>query len=169
MTTPYTIECTVQFGRPGRGGAWRSPDQPPAQPMPFTGRIPRLARLMALALRFEKLLATAVVKDFQTLARLGHVSPARISQIASLLHLAPDIQEALLFRTRPARGRDSLDLGKLLPLTKVWDWGKQRRMWRGLLGEEVDVVASRRQRGVLLATHFGNFVTDDVCRTSQPA
>jgi hypothetical protein len=36
---------------------------------------------MALALRLEKLLATGVVKDFRTLARLGHVSPARISQI----------------------------------------------------------------------------------------
>ena len=43
---------------------------------------------MALALRLEQLLATGVVKDFRTLARLGHVSPARISQIMSLLHLA---------------------------------------------------------------------------------
>jgi hypothetical protein len=58
---------------------------------------------MALALRLEKLLATGVVKDFRTLARLGHVSPARISQIMSLLHLAPDIQEALLFRRSVAR------------------------------------------------------------------
>jgi hypothetical protein len=30
------------------------------------------------------------------------------------------------------RGRDSLDLRRVLPLTKVWDWQKQRRMWRGL-------------------------------------
>ena len=92
---------------------------------------------MALALRFEKLFATGAVKDFRTLARLGHVSPARISQIVSLLHLAPDIQEALLFRRRPERGRDSLDLGKVLPLTKVWDWQKQRRMWRNLAGLRV--------------------------------
>ena len=82
--------------------------------------------------RLEKLLATGVVKDFRTLARLGHVSSARVSQILSLLHLAPDIQEALLFRSRTERGRDSLGLGKVLPLTKVWDWQKQRRMWRGL-------------------------------------
>jgi hypothetical protein len=136
MINPYTIECTVHFGRRGQGGAWRA-DQRPAQPMPFAGRIPRLARLMALALRFEQLLATGVVKDFRTLARLGHVSPARVSQIVSLLHLAPDIQEALLFRRRPERGRDSLDLGKVLPLTKVWDWQKQRRMWRNLAGLQV--------------------------------
>jgi hypothetical protein len=166
MTTPYTIECTVRFGRQGRGGAWRRTDQPP---VPLAGRIPRLARLMALALRLEKLLATGVVKDFRTLARLGHVSPARISQIVSLLHLAPDIQEALLFRTRPERGRDCLGLREVLPLTKVWDWHKQRRMWRGLFGQRLDVAATERKRGVLLATRFSAFATHGRCRTPQPA
>jgi hypothetical protein len=100
MTTPYTIECTVHFGRQGRG-ALCSTAQLPVPSVPLPSRLPRLARLKALALRLEKLLATGAVKDFRTLARLRHVSPARISQITSLLHLAPDIQEALLFRTRP--------------------------------------------------------------------
>ena len=166
MTTPYTIECMVRFGRQGQGGALRSM-HPPS--VPLAGRIPRLARLMALALRLDKLLAAGVVKDFRTLAHLGHVSPARISQIMSLLHLAPDIQEALLFRTRPERGRDSLGLRQVLPLTKVWDWHKQRRLWRGLSGQRLDVAATERKRGVLLATRFGDFVTDGLCRTSQPA
>jgi hypothetical protein len=102
---------------------------------------------MALALRFEKLLATGVVKDFQTLARLGHVSPARVSQILSLLHLAPDIQEALLFHSRPERGRDNLGLRNVLPLTKVWEWHKQRQMWRGF----ADSGLARSQRGPRLA------------------
>jgi hypothetical protein len=124
---------------------------------------------MALALRFEKLLATGAVKDFRTLARLGHVSPARISQIVSLLHLAPDIQEALLFRSRPECGRDSLGLRQVLPLTKVWDWHKQRRMWRGVTSEEVDMAAAGRKRGVLLATRFGDFAKDRRCRTPRPA
>ena len=100
--------------------------------MQVSGRIPRLARLMALALRFDKLLDEGLVKNFRTLARLGHVSQARISQIMSLLHLALDIQEAILFRSRPQRGRDCLDLHKVLPLTKVADWHKQRRRWRQL-------------------------------------
>jgi hypothetical protein len=46
--------------------------------------------------------------------------------------LAPDIQEAILFRSRPERGRDRLDMRKVLPLTKVVDWGQQRRLWRRL-------------------------------------
>jgi hypothetical protein len=68
------------------------------------------------------------------------------------LHLAPDIQEALLFRTRPERGRDCLGLRHVLPLTKVLDWHKQRRMWRGLYGQGLNVAATGRKRGVVLAT-----------------
>ena len=87
---------------------------------------------MALALRFDKLLHEGVVKNSLTLARLGQVSQAGISQILSLLHLAPDIQEAILFHSRPERGRDRLDMRKVLALTKVVDWVQQRRLWRKL-------------------------------------
>ena len=170
MATPYTIACTVHFCRQGPGGpsALRAgPETTSATPV--SGRVPRLARLLALAHRFDKLLREGVVNNFLTLARLGHVSPARISQILSLLHLAPDIQEALLFRSRQERGRDCLGLRQVLPLTKVCDWHKQRRLWRGLSGQRLDVAATERKRGVLLATRFGAFATDGRCRTPQPA
>jgi hypothetical protein len=62
---------------------------------------------MALALRLDQLVRTGVVADYTTLARLGHVSRARVSQILSLLVLAPDIQEQLLFLPRTQRGRDA--------------------------------------------------------------
>jgi len=132
MATPYTIECTVHLCRAGPGGHGTLRAGQPARQAALPTRIPRLARLMALALRFDKLLREGVVKDFRTLARLGHVSQARISQILSLVHLAPDIQEALLFRRRPQSGRDRLDMRNVLPLTKVVDWGQQRRLWRRL-------------------------------------
>jgi hypothetical protein len=54
-----------------------------------TGRVPRLARLMALALHLEGLLRSGAVPHQAELARLGQVSRARISQILNLLHLAP--------------------------------------------------------------------------------
>ena len=91
MTTPSTIECTVHFHRRGQGA--RKELQRGAEPLPPPERIPRLARLLALAHRFETLLQAGAVKDYATLARLGHVSRARICQIVSLLQLAPDIQE----------------------------------------------------------------------------
>jgi hypothetical protein len=95
-------------------------------------RVPRLARLMALAIRLGSLLRQGTVADQAELARLGHVSRARISQILNLLHLAPDIQEELLFLPPIQRGRERLHLADLQPLCRHWDWRQQRRLWQAL-------------------------------------
>jgi hypothetical protein len=50
----------------------------------------------------------------------------------NLLHLAPDIQEALLFLPPTPRGRDALFLAGLQPIAATFDWRKQRRLWRKL-------------------------------------
>lgn len=62
-----------------------------------TGRPPRVARLVALAHRLDELVRSGAVSDYATLARLGHVSPARLTQVMGLLYLSPAIQENLLF------------------------------------------------------------------------
>ena len=49
-----------------------------------SGRIPRVSKLMALAIRFEHLLATGAVTDQAQLADVGHVSRARVTQIMNL-------------------------------------------------------------------------------------
>jgi hypothetical protein len=49
------------------------------------------------------------------------------------------------------------------------DWHKQRRLWRGLSGQQRDVAATRRKRGVLLATGFGDLATEGRCWAPQPA
>ena len=59
-------------------------------------KIPRIARLMALAIRFEQLIRKGVVADQAELSRRGNVSRARITQIMDLSLLAPQIQEELL-------------------------------------------------------------------------
>ena len=70
-------------------------------------RVPRISKLMALAIKFDRLLREGKVADQSELARLARVTQPRITQIMNLNHLAPDIQEALLF-LRPAAGaRDS--------------------------------------------------------------
>jgi hypothetical protein len=59
---------------------------------------------MAAAPRIKpRLIREAVVENCAELARLGQVTPARISQILALLYLAPDIQEAILFLPRTVR------------------------------------------------------------------
>jgi hypothetical protein len=63
---------------------------------------------------------------------LGHVSRARISQIMNLVHLAPDIQEAILLLPRTVQGRDPIRLRQLQPIAAILDWQKQRLRWRSL-------------------------------------
>jgi hypothetical protein len=100
------------------------------------GRVPRVARLLALALRCEQLIAAGVIANYAALAELGHVSRARVTQIMNLLWLAPEIQEALLFLPRTERGRDPIPLRQLQPLTRVADWKVQWTLWQALLAKK---------------------------------
>jgi hypothetical protein len=95
--------------------------------------VPRVARLMALALRFEQLVRTGAVRDYAQLARLGQVSRARLTQVMNLLRLAPDIQENILFLPRVRRGRDPIYLEHLQALTALLDWQSQRRCWNEIV------------------------------------
>jgi hypothetical protein len=56
----------------------------------------------------------------------------RITQIMNLLQLAPDIQEALLFLPRTAKGRDPIRERHLRPIAAELDWRTQRAMWARL-------------------------------------
>jgi hypothetical protein len=60
-----------------------------------------------------------------------------MSQIMDLLHLAPDIQEALLFLPRTQNGRDPVTEHDLRPIAKPLDWDIQREEWRRLFGRRV--------------------------------
>jgi hypothetical protein len=81
---------------------------------------------MALAIRFEELLRKGEVKDHAQLARLGHVSRARITQIMNLLNLAPDIQEALLFLEPMRSWRDTLSERVCRDMIQEPEWTRQR-------------------------------------------
>ena len=96
-------------------------------------RTPRISKLMALAIRFQGLLRDGTVVDQSDMARLAHVTQPRMTQILNLNHLAPDIQEDLLFLP-PAEGRDPIHERMLRPLTAMLDWQEQRRLWKGLAG-----------------------------------
>ncbi len=89
MTNP-TFECSVHFRRRGRGSRREmAAGQEPPRPAREPGRVPRVARLMALAIRFEEYLRAGQVSDYSELAELGLVSRPRISQIMNLLNLGP--------------------------------------------------------------------------------
>ena len=125
----FTFRCDVHFNN-GRHGKKRLRQGRRKKPAPVpTGSIPRVSRLMALAIRYRRLIAEGAVADYADLAALGHVTRARITQIMGLLKLAPDIQEAILFLPRTLSGRDPITERKLRPLIAESDWGEQRRMW----------------------------------------
>jgi hypothetical protein len=131
MSSTLVIECDAHFTQATHGRRELTEERP-RQTAVAPGRVPRVARLMALALRFEGLMRDGAVKDYAEVARLGHVTRARVSQIMGLLNLAPDLQEALLFLPRTQRGRAPVILRDVLPIAGVIEWSRQRRMWQRL-------------------------------------
>ncbi len=82
-----------------------------------------------LAHLFEKLIRNGEVRDYADLARLGHVSRARLTQIMNLLSSAPEIQEEILFWPVVTEGRDPVRERQVRRIVAVLDWGRQKGMW----------------------------------------
>ena len=122
MNNKVTLEWSLD------GGRQRKKED---TPMPV-GKLPRVARLMALAIKFDGMLRQGVVTDYADLARLGLVTRARMTQIMNLLNLAPDIQEQILFLAERSEGREPIAERNLRPLTRVVSWERQRKQWRDI-------------------------------------
>lgn len=59
-------------------------------------RIPKISRLLVLGHHFEMLIREGVVKNYAEIGRQTGLSRARVTQIANLTLLAPEIQEVML-------------------------------------------------------------------------
>jgi hypothetical protein len=130
-----TVKCKLQLTREAHGRrrvAAKSSDASPVAP----GRIPRISRLVAVAIRLERMLQTGEVSDLTELARLSHVTQPRMSQILNLAQLAPDIQEELLFLPRITSGRATIHEKMLRPVSAEICWQKQRVLWSKLRAEQ---------------------------------
>lgn len=103
------------------------------KPTATLGKIPRISRLMALAIRFDHLLKTGTVTNLYELANAGHVSQPRMTQILNMTLLAPDIQEQILLLPRVKKGRPDLNEKAVRPICAVVLWDEQRKMWDKLL------------------------------------
>jgi len=130
LTTEYKVHFEV--GRKTRKKLKEGAAPPDPQTLVEPGTVPRVSRLMALAIRLERLLREGVARDYADLARLGGVTRARLTQIMNMLLLAPDIQEELLFLPRTIEGRHPVTEHDMRRIAAVTDWRKQRRLWEGL-------------------------------------
>ena len=73
------------------------------------------------------------MRDYAALARAGQVTRARLSQITSLVYLAPDIQMELLYLPPVPTGRYPISETALRNIANLLSWADQR-------GERVDLI-----------------------------
>jgi hypothetical protein len=115
------------------------PEKKPASAVPpvrKSGRFPRVAQILALALQFQEMIDTGEVRGYADLARLGCVSRERISQIMILTWLAPDIQQEILMLPPTPGGRFPVCEDLLHPIARQPLWDEQRSLWRKLKQEK---------------------------------
>lgn len=89
-------------------------------------RIPRISKLMALAIKMRGMVDRGEVRDYAELARLAQVTRARITQIMNLNLLAPELQEWLLFLERAEAGRDAITLKDIQGSCLEANWKSQQ-------------------------------------------
>ena len=124
-----TLEYAIHFNKGHKGRKQlRSGKAPEPETLPV-GNIQRVSRVMALAIKMEKMIEDGIVRDYTELATLGRVTCARITQIMNLLYLAPDIQEEILFLSRVTKGKDPIVEKQLAKIAMHDDWEQQRRSW----------------------------------------
>jgi hypothetical protein len=130
--TDLTVTKKIHFSMANKGKREIKPGPQPVRDLP-SARVPRIARLMALAIKFDRMIADGLVRDQAELAAVGHVTRARVTQIMNLLYLAPDIQEAVLHLPPVTSGKDPVTERDLRPIASEPDWAHQRRLWAGVL------------------------------------
>jgi hypothetical protein len=130
MSKPVSVDFQFSIKQRGRGakkriveGAAQSDESKPA-----LERIPRISHYMALAIHFEDLIRRGIVTDYADLARLGHVTRARITQIMNLRLLAPEIQQELLICEKNGDDRMPIQLKSPPILATICSWKTQRKL-----------------------------------------
>ncbi len=132
MNKPVSVDFQFTVQQRGRGAKKRMVEgaRQLDESKPALERIPRISRYMALAIHFEDLISQGFVTDYADLARLGHVTRARVTQIMNLRLLAPEIQEELLFTEHQASAPDAIQLKALQVIAGNTNWENQRKHWQ---------------------------------------
>ncbi len=99
-----------------------------------TGRVPRVARTLALAHRIDAMIRAGELRDLADAAQMLGLTRARVSQISNLLLLAPAIQEAILNLPSVTNERNSISERALRRIVAEPDWTRQRLLWDEVKG-----------------------------------
>ena len=98
------------------------------------GRVPRVARLLALAHKIDGMVRNGEIADYADAARRLGLTRARVTQITNLLLLAPEIQEAILDLPNITDGRDPVSERQLRRVVAEANWDRQLDRWREIHG-----------------------------------
>lgn len=96
--------------------------------------VPRLCRTLVLAHRLKHLLKSRQFSSVEKLAEWLNLTYGRVSQIMSLLYLAPQIQEQILCSKEPWAHR--LIENDVRPITQELVWERQQKLWKKLLASQ---------------------------------
>jgi hypothetical protein len=96
------------------------------------GRVPRISKLMALAIHLQNLVDQGAIRDYAEIARLTGLTRARVTQIMNLNLLAPRIQEEILFLPRIHSGQDPITERDIRSIALEPRWDKQLNAWQSL-------------------------------------
>jgi len=126
LTFSFPMHVKMEGGRK-RIMSGKAPDniKPPCEP----GRLPRITRLMALAIHLKKLLRRGIAKDYAEIASLTGLTRARVTQIMNLTLLAPEIQEEILFFPRIITGSDPIAERNIRHIASEPGWKRQKKEW----------------------------------------
>ncbi len=134
MLLKFDVHMTRKRGR-------KKPAQGTAAPEPEcngTGRVPRITKLMALAIHLQNLVDKGVVRDYAEIAKLTGLTRARVTQIMNLNLLALQIQEEILFLPKIHKGHDPISERDIRPIALKPRWDMQLKLWRALTQEKLE-------------------------------
>jgi hypothetical protein len=94
-------------------------------PRVSVGRVPRIARLLALAHDIERRVRSGELDDLAAAARAYGLTRARVTQIVNLTLLAPSVQEEILALPPVTYGRDVITERALRAIVAEAEWSMQ--------------------------------------------
>ena len=126
-----TIKMSVHFSPGNCGHKILRKGKRPKHAKPT--RLPRITRLMALSIRYERLIKQGVITRHIDLADLAGIGRSQVSRIIQLQLLAPDIQEWLLNLPETEKSEDPVMWTDVQPLTQIASWQEQHQRLQRLL------------------------------------
>jgi hypothetical protein len=130
MNTSLSIDVHFATGANGHNRIRKGKKPKHAKPT----RLPRITRLMALAIKYEHLFAKGIVKNQIELAGLLDVDESQISMVLRLRLLAPDIQEWILTLPEQEENNDPIFITDLRKLSRFDSWDEQRQELLNITG-----------------------------------